>query len=103
MEPSASQSRGPAGSELPRNIAGGPPRNRTGMTLRSVDFESTASASSARGPRLALITARTGGRQVGAHAFVDFRVEAAGLAQRWVGVDGAAYVLRVGAHLDGEA
>src|SRR5258708_2093092 len=34
--------------DAPKN---GPPRNRTGMTLRSVDFESTASASSARGPR----------------------------------------------------
>src|SRR4051812_91843 len=33
--------------------AGGPPRNRTGMPRRAVDFESTASASSARGPLFA--------------------------------------------------
>src|SRR5437660_11598914 len=74
------------------------------MTLRSVDFESTASASSARRPFAAYSSSPPPRRrQIGDEPCRELGAQADALAQRRMRMDGVAHVLDVGAHLDGEA
>src|SRR5437868_9394753 len=84
-------------------LQSGRPRNRTGTGFTPVDFESTASASSARRPRKGLLSTPAWRGKIRAGAGEDLRGKPDALAERRVRVDGAADVLGVGAHLDGEA
>src|SRR6266478_7836808 len=84
-------------------LQSGRPRNRTGTGFTPVDFESTASACSARRPRKGLLSTPARRGKIRAGTGEDLRGESDALAERRVGVDGAADVLGVGAHLDRQA
>src|SRR5205085_4374313 len=59
----------------------GRPRNRTGTGFTPVDFESTASASSARRPRARLVSTAPRRGKIGAGAGVELRGQPDALAE----------------------
>src|ERR1700737_1902092 len=84
-------------------LQSGRPRNRTGTGFTPVDFESTASASSARRPRTALLSTPARRGKIRAGARVDLCRQSDAFAQRRMRVNRAPDVLRIGSHFDGQA